>query len=116
MANIEIQKSDISEFFWLQNAVEEVLCNETLRRAILDGHYPPGQRWLYKEKVEFERYGEDGPKIFVQYEELSPGKFPGKRTFYKSYTIHEVIGLCILWSDILSNYREKTDSNEGGKK
>lgn len=112
MANIEIQRSDISEFFWLQNAVEEVLCNETLRRAILDGHYPPGQRWLYKEKVEFERYGENGPEIFVQYEELSPGK----RTFYKSYTIHEVLGLCILWSDILPNYREKNISAEGERK
>lgn len=91
MATTEIKKSDIKDFLWLQNCIEEILFRETLQRAIAKGHYKPDQRWLYKESVDhhFDDGGE--PKICVQYEALI-----GRRTFAEVFTLREALSLCLF--------------------
>jgi hypothetical protein len=91
MANTEIQKSDIKDFLWFQNCIEEVLFNVTLQRAIEKGRYAPEQRWLYKERVTHCLNETDGPEIWVQYDALI-----GKGTFVEVYTIREALALCIF--------------------
>lgn len=91
MATTEIQASDIKEFLWLQNCIEEILFKETLQRAIAKGHYKADQRWLYKDRVTFCLDGEDRPEIWVQYEALI-----GNRTFDEIYTLQEALSLCLF--------------------
>ena len=93
MATTEIQNSDIKEFLWLQNCIEEALFNVTLRRAIEKGRYAPEQRWLYKERVTYERYRniDHSPEICVQYEALI-----GTGTFAEVFTLQEALSLCLF--------------------
>lgn len=88
MATTEIQNSDIKDFLWLQNCIEEILFRETLQRAIAKGHYKPDQRWLYKERVTHCLDEAGGPEIWVQYEALI-----GNRTFVEVFTIREALSL-----------------------
>lgn len=91
MATTEIQKSDIKNFLWLQNCIEEILFRETLQRAIAKGHYKPDQRWLYKESVDHPLDDGDEPKIWVQYEALI-----GRRKFVEVFTLREALSLCLF--------------------
>lgn len=91
MATTEIQKSDIKDFLWLQNCIEEILFRETLQRAIAKGHYKPDQRWLYKERVTHCLDENDGPEIWIQYDALI-----GKGTFAEVFTLREALSLCLF--------------------
>lgn len=93
MATTEIQKSDIKDFLWLQNCIEEALFNVTLRRAIEKGRYAPEQRWLYKERVSYTLYGDidHSPEVWVQYDALI-----GKGTFAEVFTLREALSLCLF--------------------
>lgn len=89
---VELNKSDMTPFLWLQNEVERVLIAETLRRAIERGDLEKGTKFLWRESVDAE-YGE----ITVTHTIVQPGagvwRYDDVR--HESYTFAEALRLCM---------------------
>jgi len=89
---IEIGKTDVTPFLWLQNEVERVLVAETLRRAIERGDLEKGTKFLWRESVDAE-YGE----ITVTHTIEQPGagvwRYDDVR--HETYTLAEALRLCM---------------------
>ena len=89
---IEIGKSDVTPFLWLQNEVERVLIAETLRRAIERGDLEKGSKFLFRESVDAE-HGE----ITVTHTIVQPGagvwRYDDVR--HETYTLAEALRLCM---------------------
>jgi hypothetical protein len=86
---IELSKSDLKEFLWLQNEIETILVNETLRRAIKKGILPEDANYLYKEEVSSE-YGEITVKHLCKSQKTSQYE-----EYWESYTLKEALQITI---------------------
>ena len=89
---IEIGKSDVTPFLWLQNEVERVLIAETLRRAIEKGDLEKGSEFLYREAVDAE-YG--GITVTHTIEQPGAGVWHYDDVRHETYTLAEALRLCM---------------------
>ncbi len=89
---IEIGKTDVTPFLWLQNEVERVLIAETLRRAIEKGDLEKGTEFLWRESVDAE-YGEITVTHTITHRVA--GKWKGDDVRHETYTFAEALRLCM---------------------
>ena len=83
--NIEIPETAIKEFLWLQNEIEHVLENETLKRALKAGILPPDTKYLFQQQFS-SFYG----NITVEYSAPHTNK-----RLSEEYTLAEALRLCL---------------------
>lgn len=89
---VEVYKSDIKDFLWLQNALEDVLRTETLKRAIANDHYEKTQEWLYKDEFFY-----FNGVVEVAYESLKGSKY---KKYSEVYTLNQIFQLALTPGDV----------------
>lgn len=86
---VELNKSDMTPFLWLQNEVERVLFAETLRRAIERGDLGKGTQFLWRESIDAE-----GGEITVTHT-VEKKRWDSGDVRHETYTLAEVLRLCM---------------------
>jgi len=89
---VELNKSDMTPFLWLQNEVERVLFAETLRRAIEKGDLEKGTEFLWRESVDAE-WGEITVTHTITHR--GAGKWKSDDVRHETYTLAEALRLCM---------------------
>ena len=92
---VEVDKSDVDPFLWLQQLVERRLLRETLRRAKANGVLPEHAESLWCGEITIDQYG-GTTLIYVSFDIPTGDKRPYARKHHEEeFTLAEALRLCM---------------------
>lgn len=92
--NVEVGKSDVDPFLWLQRLVERRLLRETFQRAKAAGILDAEAASLWCAEVYIDQYGGDDHIFFTH--DVPTGSHPRDRKSYtEKFTLTEALRLCM---------------------
>lgn len=92
--NVEVTKTDVDPFLWLQRLIERRLIRETFRRARSAGVLDPKADSLWCAEVWFDQYGGDD-HIFVSHDISTGPHRRDRKNITEKFTLAVALRLCM---------------------